>query len=74
MVTVPYFLFPSSPKTLTRCIELMEHFSDTPMDFADATLVVLAEEINTNSVFTLDRKGFSIYRTHHKKPFNIFPE
>lgn len=66
-------LFPSSLKTLTRCIELMEQFSDTPMDFADATLVVLAEEINTNSIFTLDRRGFSIYRSHHKKTFDIFP-
>jgi len=66
-------LFPFSPKTLARCIELMERYSDTPMDFADATLVALAEEINTNSIFTLDRRDFSIYRTHHGKSFDIFP-
>ncbi len=32
-------LFPLSTKTLTRCIELIEQYSDLPMDFADATLV-----------------------------------
>ena len=33
----------------------MEKYRNVPMDFADATLAVLAEELETEWVFTLDR-------------------
>jgi len=31
------------------------------MDYADATLVVLAEDVATNRVFTLNRRNFSTF-------------
>jgi predicted nucleic acid-binding protein len=43
------------------------------MDFADATLVVLGEELETEHVFTLDRRGFSVYRLNRRKAFEIIP-
>ena len=43
------------------------------MDFADSTLVVLAEDLNTDLVFTLDR-DFQIYRIRGRKRFRILPE
>jgi predicted nucleic acid-binding protein len=43
------------------------------MDFADATLLVLAEELNTELIFTVDR-DFDIYRIRGRKRFRIFPE
>jgi hypothetical protein len=43
------------------------------MDFADATLVALGEELETDWVFTLDRRGFSAYRLDQQKPFQIIP-
>jgi predicted nucleic acid-binding protein len=43
------------------------------MDFADATLVVLAEELGTNIVFTTDRRDFSVYRIGRRKRFRIEP-
>jgi hypothetical protein len=48
---------------------LMERYADTPMDFADATLVLLADELGVTNVLTLDRRGFSTYRTAKGKPF-----
>ncbi len=33
------------------------------MDFADATLVLLAEALDARDVLTLDRRGFAAYRT-----------
>lgn len=48
--------------TLTRAFELMELYSDQPMDLADASLVVAAESLGTRRVFTIDRKDFAIYR------------
>jgi predicted nucleic acid-binding protein len=47
---------------IARAAALMTRFASLPMDFADATLVVLAERLHTNWVFTLDRRDFGVYR------------
>ena len=66
-------LIPSSAASLRRVAALMERYRNVPMDFADATLVALGEELQTERVFTLDRRGFSTYRLHGKKPFHLIP-
>jgi hypothetical protein len=43
------------------------------VDFADATLVALGEELDTDRVFILDRRGFSTYRMNRRKPFRVIP-
>ena len=65
-------LVPSSEASLKRCRTLLEKYSDLPMDFADSTLIVLAEELNTDKVFTFDG-DFRIYRIRGRKQFQIFP-
>ena len=52
---------------------LMEQYADLPMDFADSSLVVLAERHKIFRVFTLDRRGFSVFRPRHAEAFEIFP-
>jgi hypothetical protein len=66
-------LVSQSTESLSRALFLMEKYEDIPMDFADATLVVLAEDTGIDEVFTLDRKGFRAYRIHGKKSFKIEP-
>jgi predicted nucleic acid-binding protein len=66
-------LVPQSLASVRRCRELMEKYEDVPMDFADATLVVLAEELGTDLIFTTDRTDFGIYRIGGKKSFSIKP-
>ncbi len=51
---------------LSRIIELQKKYSNLPMDFADATLLVGAEALDTTKVFSLD-KDFSIYRLLGKR-------
>lgn len=51
------------PPELYEAAVLMEKYADTPMDFADATLVLVAEALEIRDVFTLDYRGFSVYRT-----------
>jgi hypothetical protein len=51
----------------------MEKYKNIPMDFADATLVALAEEAGIDEVLTLDVKGFSAYRINGRNPFKILP-
>ncbi|MDE2732842.1 MAG: hypothetical protein OXI72_00505 [Gemmatimonadota bacterium] len=40
----------------------MAQYRDAPMDFADASLVAVAENRNLRTIFTIDRKDFAIYR------------
>lgn len=54
-----------------EAVRLMEKYSDTPMDFADATLVLLSEGLSAYDVFTLDRRGFSTYRTRNRRAFRL---
>jgi hypothetical protein len=64
---------PSTIDSLRRARALMKQYEDLPMDFADATLVVLAEEPGTELVFTTDRRDFSVYRIRGRKKFQIQP-
>lgn len=61
----------TSPEMLTEAAELMAKYTDTPMDFADATLVLLGNRLKIHAVCTLDRRGFTTYRTHRRKPFRL---
>jgi len=67
-------LVPLSPALLKRSAALMEKYADSPMDFADATLVALAEERGITSIVTLDRTDFSVYRINSRKGFTMYPE
>jgi predicted nucleic acid-binding protein len=55
-----------------RCRALMKQYRDLPMDFADASLVAVAEKENISTIFTLD-DDFRVYRTKQKKPFSLLP-
>ena len=68
-----FLLVPASPASLKRVAVLMEKYRGVPMDYADATLVALGEELGTDLVFTLDRRGFSAYRLNQRKPFQLLP-
>ncbi len=68
-----FLLVPSSQASLQRVAALMKKYRDLPMDFADATLVALGEEMQTDRVFTLDHRGFSVYRLRGKKSFRLIP-
>lgn len=57
---------------LLRIIELTEKYSDLPMDFADASLIVLCERMKIREVASID-KDFGINRTREKKAIkNVF--
>jgi predicted nucleic acid-binding protein len=55
-----------------RVRALMQKYHDLPMDFADATLVRVAEREGLQQVFTLDRRDFAAYRVG-RRAFTIVP-
>ena len=50
---------------------LMEQYRDTPMDLADASIVVMTELHKRCQVLTLDRKDFSIYRRNDRQTIDF---
>lgn len=56
---------------LRACSQLMKKYADTPMDFADATLVLLAEDAGLDQILTLDERGFRTYRFRGSRRFNL---
>jgi len=58
-------------RDLQRMADLMSRYADRPMDFADASLVAVAERLGLNRIVTLDRTDFSIYRLNDRNPFVI---
>lgn len=48
-------------------------YADCPMDFADATLVLLAERESLTTIFTIDHDDFETYRIKGKTRFRIVP-
>ena len=67
-------LVPATNASLRRCRDLVNQYADLPMDYADATLVVLAEELSTHLVFTTDRRDFTVYRIKGRRRFDILPD
>ena len=56
----------------SRIAELMEQYRDAPMDFADASLVALAESLHLTQIFTLD-SHFYAYQIDGRQSFEIVP-
>lgn len=66
-------LVPGSLEALERAETIMRKYRDADLDYADATLVVLAEDAGTGHVFTLDRRDFSTLRWRGNRPFQVHP-
>ena len=61
-----------TPADLPRIIAIMDKYHDLPADFADASLVALAERLNVSRVASVDR-DFAIYRLAGKRRLeNVF--
>jgi len=52
---------------------LMRQYRDRPMDFADATLVHLAQRESLTTILTVDVADFQIYRIDGRKRFRVLP-
>ena len=66
-------ILPISDSDLPDLQGLMRKYRDRPMDFADATLVHLAQRESFSSVFTIDHDDFETYRVGGRKRLRILP-
>lgn len=66
-------LVPSSRSSLARCRLVVEERADMSASFTDATLLALAEETDTWTVLTFQRKRFYALRGRNDQRFRVRP-
>ena len=52
-----------------RVVHLMARYVSLPMDLADASLVLLAEDLGHGRILTTDTRDFGAYRFKSQQPF-----
>ena len=62
-------IFDLRAEHLPRVVELMEKYRQLPMDLADASLVIAAEETDDGRILSTDARDFGAYRFKRRKPF-----
>lgn len=53
---------------------IIAQYSNLPCDYADASLIALAERTGVTSIATIDQRDFSVYRLRGRKRFRILLE
>lgn len=71
-----YDIYQITPDKIPRLITLMNQYANLPMDLADASLVILAEELGHGRILSTDQRDFNCYRWKNHHPFQniLLPE
>jgi len=62
------------PDDWRRIAELVKQYSDFPLGGTDASVIALAERLNTDLIVTLDRRHFSAVRPRHRSNWRLIPD
>ncbi|NLT06677.1 MAG: PIN domain-containing protein [Solirubrobacterales bacterium] len=57
----------------TRIADLVDEYSDLPLGGTDASVIALAERLDTATVITLDRRHFTVVRPNHRDALELLP-
>jgi predicted nucleic acid-binding protein len=57
-----------------RIAELVEYYANFPLGGTDASVIALAERLNTDLVLTLDRRHFGAVRPRHCDRLRLLPD
>ena len=58
---------------LDRTAKILDDYSDSNLDFVDATVMAIAERYKIVQVLTLDQRDFRLFRPRHCESFEILP-
>ena len=58
---------------MQRMGAVMSTYADARLDFADVSIMAVAERLNITRIATFDRRDFSIYRPVHVAQFTLLP-
>jgi predicted nucleic acid-binding protein len=73
LATGDFTVAPVTAAGLERTADLVEQYADLPLGMVDASVVVLAEQLEIAEIATLDRRHFSVVRPRHVDAFTLLP-
>jgi predicted nucleic acid-binding protein len=56
-----------------RIAELVTQYADLPLGGTDASVISLAESLDTDLVLTLDRRHFTVVKPRHRRRLKVLP-
>jgi predicted nucleic acid-binding protein len=62
------------PEDWPLIADLVERYADFPLGTVDASIVVLADRLDTDLIVTLDRRHFGAMRSPRGRAFRLLPE
>jgi uncharacterized protein len=62
------------PEDWSLIADLVGRYADFPLGIVDASIVVLADRLDTDLIVTLDRRHFGAIRSPRGRPFRLLPE
>ena len=73
LTSAEWALEPLLTQDFARVAELLQTYQDADLGFVDAAVVTVAERLGARSVYTLDRRHFSMVRPNHIDAFTLLP-
>jgi uncharacterized protein len=67
-------VLPITGKDSSQIVDILKRYASLRPQLADGTLVHLANREDIRTIFTLDRRDFSVYRSARKRALRILPE
>ncbi|MEP7000450.1 MAG: PIN domain-containing protein [bacterium] len=64
---------PIEQEDVARAAALMHKYIDLPLGFVDASVVAVAERLETREILTTDRRHFSVVRARHTRSLTLLP-
>jgi hypothetical protein len=58
---------------MTRMQDIMTRYTDAELDFADTSIMAIAERLNITRICTFDRRDFSLVKPNHCNYFDLLP-
>lgn len=66
-------VYEPTPTDWERIAQLIRQYAVFPLGTVDASVVALAERLNIQTIFTLDRRHFGAVRPAHAQAFELLP-
>jgi predicted nucleic acid-binding protein len=73
MEIMPLIIDPIECTHFNRIKEILFKYDNLSLDFADASLFALAEKLSADTIFTIDKRDFSLLRPKHVRAFHLLP-
>jgi len=58
---------------MARIVEILKQYADANIGFVDASLVAVSERLRITTIFTTDRRHFSLINPAHCSAFTLLP-